>query len=316
MRNPTALILGALLCAAAQDPATRSLGSLDASGAFFEPGFAAQPDAVLADLDGGAVAAATYLRYLAARLGTEHLEDLAFELALARECEARGLARNAPLLARSAAARRFAESDRRATDDPDGTLQRRFANDALAQLRAEALVQADRVIPLPTVRTLFESRFGIDGKQVRWRHVLVSFTATEQRLQAAGVVADRAAVEAAARERAQLLHGRHLAGASFAELQRESDEQSRAALLSGHDARRYGADCAAALDELQPGQVSKPLASRYGLHLIELVERKVTAFADVEQALRRELGAGPASPAETLALRRALLAKYHFKPRP
>jgi hypothetical protein len=49
--------------------------------------------------------------------------------------------------------------------------------------------------------------------------------------------------------------------------------------------------------------------------LIELVERKVTAFAEVEPALRRELGAGPASPAEELALRRTLLAKYHFKPR-
>ncbi|MEM7199039.1 MAG: hypothetical protein AAF628_02170 [Planctomycetota bacterium] len=158
-----ACLLGGLVLGGPQDgvPPTR----LDATGAFFYPGLAAAPTAPRAALRGGAIEAGTYLRYLAARVGDRYLEDLAFDLALTRECAARGLARTAPVLARSAAAQRLAASGRSAADDPNGALRRKFATEALRDLRVDALVRADRPVTDAEVRALFARRFGPDGRK-------------------------------------------------------------------------------------------------------------------------------------------------------
>ena len=99
---------------------SRRVGRLDASQAFYYPPFAAGADHVLVRTKDGLIDSATYLRYLAARLGTRYLEDLAFDFVLAKECKARGLAKSAPLLARSTAARRLHESGRKQIDDQMG----------------------------------------------------------------------------------------------------------------------------------------------------------------------------------------------------
>ena len=64
------------------------------------------------------------------------------------------------------------------------------------------------------------------------------------------------------------------------------------------------------------GAVSAPVESGIGYHLVHLVDRRTTKFADVAAALKQELGRGAARPSEVLALRRALLAKYRFQQPP
>ena len=66
---------------------------------------------------------------------------------------------------------------------------------------------------------------------------------------------------------------------------------------------------------LEPGEVSAPVESTIGLHLIELGSRTVTPLATVEAELRKELARGPAKPAEVRALRAELLERSGFRRR-
>ena len=74
-------------------------GRLDKTQAFYYPSFAASKDAVLGKTATGSISSETYLRYLAGRLGTRYLQDLAFDLALTQECKATGVAGRNPKLA-------------------------------------------------------------------------------------------------------------------------------------------------------------------------------------------------------------------------
>lgn len=287
-----------------QDPRPRSDAQLDPSTAFFT----APAERTLADLAGGPIDAATYARYLAMRVGTRHLEDLAFDLALARECAARGLASSAPVLARANAAQRLREGGR----EPDADLHARYLTEALRDLRIAALVHADRRIDDGAVRALFASRYGEGGVRLRIRHVLVAFEATRARLAAAGLPADREAVGAAARERADALRERSRSGTPFRDLLAESDERPPREVRDG---KRYGEAFAGAARALEAGAVSAPVESELGWHLLELADRTVTRYEDVAEALRTELAAGRPSLSEERALRAALLAKYEYRPR-
>jgi hypothetical protein len=323
------LLFGVLLhgCVEQQPETFRRAGRLDASRAFYYPGFGTRPETVLATLREGDVDAATYMRYLAGRLGTRYLEDLAFDMVLERECRARGLVKNAPLLARSAAARRFHESGRRAKSDPDGSQQRKFINEALRKMRVDALVAANKRRNKGALRALFDRRFGVGGERVRVRHVLISYRATGRRLHTAGEIAEAAAVEHAARIHATELRERLRRGDKFDALLGSSDDRTtktmlrdpkqapEAGSLPSYNYVRYGESFARAVRVLKVGEVSLPVASSVGYHLVQLLDRKITKLEDVEEQLRQELGRGSAKPAEVSALRRALFEKHGFAPR-
>jgi PPIC-type PPIASE domain len=303
---------------------TRRAGRMDASRAFYYPDFATRPDTVLATHRDGVLDAGTYTRYLAGRFGTRYLEDLAFDILLERECRTRGLAKNALLLARSAASRRFHESGRHAQSDPDGSLQRKFINEALRKMRVDAVAGAARRGDPAAVRALFERHFGIDGARVRVRHVLVSFRATARRLEASGMSAEPDEVRAAAKARATSLRRRIDDGEAFVALLGASDDRTtkrmlrdaeqapHAGFLPNYNYQRYGDEFAGAAQRQKVGGVSAPVASSVGYHLVEVLARQVTKLADVEQRLRERLGRGSAKPVEVAALRRRLFAKYGF----
>ena len=71
----------------------------------------------------------------------------------------------------------------------------------------------------------------------------------------------------------------------------------------------------AGLEQLKVGEVSLPVASSVGYHLVQLLDRKITKLEDVEEQLRQELARGSAKPAAVSALRRALFEKHGFAPR-
>ncbi|MHC4079321.1 MAG: peptidylprolyl isomerase, partial [Planctomycetota bacterium] len=92
--------------------------------------------------------------------------------------------------------------------------------------------------------------------------------------------------------------------------------KAQAGFLAGYNYRRYGQGFADTVRSMEVGEVSAPVESTIGLHLVQLVDRKTTKLEDVEAALREELGRGRARPSEARALRRALLAKYRFRSNP
>ena len=322
--RPHVYCLGLLLVLGPPQGQSRG-GRLDSSKAFYYPEWGKQPTVALGKMNSGPIDSATYLRYLAGRLGTRYLEDLAFEMALEQECAALGLARSAPLLARSMAARRFHESGRRRVDDADGSLQRKFANESLQRLRVDALAGAKRAGDPRALQRLFDRRYGVGGHRVRVRQVLVSFAATRQRLKAARQPVGEAAVHAAAGARAQALYQRAKTDGITAvipdtdervarRMLRDPKRGAAAGVLDGYNYVRYGEAFAERVRALEVSGLSSPVRSETGFHIVELMSRKVTPLSDVEAALRAELRRGPAKPADVQVLRKELLTKYGFTP--
>lgn len=303
---------------------TSRSGRLDKSQAFYYPQFAAEAETVLGKTTTGPISSGTYVRYLAGRLGTRYLEDLAFDIALARECQARGVARSAPILARSLGARRFHESGRHRAADPDGTLQRKFANESLQRLRVDALVSLKRADDDAALSSLFNRRYGVGGKRVQVRQVLVSFDATRKRLQSARKPTGDVEVTVAARARAESLY-RRVKTDGFVAVLAETDERvarrmlrdparrSLAGVLEGYNYVRYGDSFAVAVRALEVAGVAGPVRTGTGFHIIQLVSRKTTSLVNVEAELRQALRRGPAKPADIQALRKELLKKYEFE---
>ena len=303
------------------------IGRLDPSGAFFSAPFTEKPAGVIIKSTAGSIDSSTYLRYLAARLGTRYLDDLAYDFLLGHECRTRGLARGASRLARGLAAQRFMGSGRKADADRTAEMRRKFAIESLRKMRIDALVRADRKVTDGELRELFHRRYGVNGERVSMRHVLVSFAATRRRLEAAGAGAGDQAVEAAAMKRAEQLLARLKTGTRFEGLLPGSDDRTtrsqladpsqaaEAGLLTGYVHPRYGKGIGDAARDLDVGQVSPLVRGRLGVHLVRLQSRKMTKLKAVAEALRRELRAERVSTSEALTLKRKLFEKYEYQSR-
>ena len=297
------------LAACAAAPLAAQRVRLDPTRAFYS---ARQEDGpageAVVTFDAGVITESALARFGGSRRSPRILENLAFAMALAAECEAQGLARSAPTLARSEAAR---ESVGRAADDPAARARR--ATEALRDLRIAALVGAERAADERALQELFEHRYGVGGVRVRVRHVL-----STERMSRPQTAAARAAD----------LRARLQQGAGFSDLLaashdrvtrrllRDPDRRDQAGVLPNYNYHRYGDAFAAAVRALEVGAVSAPVPSPVGVHLIELLERTETSLAEVAPALRRELASGKARSSEVLRLRQRLLEKYRFVPPP
>ena len=93
--------------------------------------------------------------------------------------------------------------------------------------------------------------------------------------------------ETAAAQRLADYRQRILAGtANFAELAREVSQDGSAKQggdLGWATPGRYVPEFEAALAQLQPGEISEPLVSRFGVHLIQLLERRQVQLSQREQ---------------------------------
>lgn len=314
-----------LVAASADQERSAGLGKLDRSGAFFHPSYASAPDGPLVETAGEPIDAATYLRYLSARFGKRFAADMTFDVLLARECKARGLVRTAPLMARSAASARTHATGRDADSARGDDLRRKFAIEELRRLRVNALVGLRRASDPARIEELFNRRYGVGGHKVVIRQILVSFAATEAREAAAGRSTDPAALEAAAKRRADDLRRRARAGDAFTDLLSASDDRTtrrmlrdsrraeRAGIVEGYNYRRYGEAFAEAVRSLEVGAVSRPVKTDIGYHIIELVDRKITKVEDVIGKIQSELRAKAASQSETMALRGHLFEKHRVR---
>jgi hypothetical protein len=302
----------------------RGIGPVDPSGAFFVPDFALHPGRIVIATGAGELDGATYLRYLGALLGPRYLEDLAFDHVLTLSCREAGLVPSAPTMARSLATQRFVDGGRRVADDPDGSVRRKFATQALRRLRVDALVGLERAADMGELRSRFDHRFGTGGVRVRIRQIVVSFVATGRRLG----VDDQDAIRKAAEARARSLRERLRTGEPFEDLLRESDDRvtrqllrdpstaAGAGVVDGYNWDRYGNAYAGAVRALAKEGVTEPVPSTVGYHLVQLLDRKTTEFASVQALLAAELRTIPATATEERSLREALFEKYGVRIKP
>ncbi len=302
MRCAASALLAAALCA----PLIAQRVRLDASGAFFSAAeTAAATSPTLARVGGREVTAELLARFGGGRTSPRVLENLAFAMALAAECEERGLARSAPTLARSEAAR---EAVGATADDP--TARARRATEALRDLRIAALVGAARAADSAALQELFEHRYGVGGVRVRLRHVLCTDRMSRPQTAAARAAALRARLEQGAAFE-ELLASSH--DRQTRRLLRDPTRRGEAGELPNYNYYRYGPAFAEAVRGLAVGEVSEPVASPVGVHLIQVVARKETKLEEVAPALRQQLASGKARSSEVLRLRERLLTKHGFR---
>ncbi len=129
-------------------------------------------------------------------------------------------------------------------------------------------------------------------EQVRARHILLQ--APEQA--APGSEDEKAA--AAARAKIEALHKRLVDGADFATLARENSEDSVSA-ANGGELGWFGRgqmvpEFDKAAFELKPGEISAPIKTSYGYHILQVEEHKaagIRPLEEVRESIRLQLGA-------------------------
>ncbi len=266
-----------------------------------------------------------YEDWLFSRQGTTDLEAFLFEAAVARASSEAGLEEE---IRREARKRCEIEMRSRGTDpDPrlDRDLRNRFLGIFRHELRVAALVRRNRKPDEAALRPLFEEKYGVDGVKVEVDHALFSFLVTRRMLlerNPKGGEPSPELLERKTRERLQSLLDR---GADFDRVLAASDEpgvaealrdpktRGKAGRIEGYNYQRYGTAFAAAVRRLRAGEVSGPVRSSHGWHLIRLVSRKRTRFEDVREELVKAYLEAPPDRAERLALREALFRRYEVR---
>jgi parvulin-like peptidyl-prolyl isomerase len=296
-------------------------------------------DAVLAEGSGVRITEREYKDYLYQVFARARLEEMVLDRLLEKEAAALGLAVDQARIeadAKAALAHVLAEEYR----GDEAAMRRGFAaqgyrpEDRLAAERfarrrswlSQEILRKTRTVSDERLHARFDELYGVDGQKVEVRHLFVSFgTVREGLLKAGRRLEDipAAEVEKAALARIEPLQEQLRQGRDFAELVREhSDEaearalaadartRDRAGRIEGYNYQHFGSELAVAVRALQPGQVSAPVKSLSGWHLIKLDSRVVTKLADVAEQVKAAVLADPPSLAEGYGLRARLLAKY------
>lgn len=171
----------------------------------------------------------------------------------------------------------------------DRLVEQQVEGQMILRLRDE-VIDADTTVTDDELRTLFAEQ--APGAQVRARHILLSYPSQASPEQ-------RAAVQ----DTLRALRARIEAGEDFADLAREYSVD-RGTAERGGDLGFFGrtdmvkpfADAAFALGE---GEMSDPVESPYGVHLIRVEEKRAPSFDDARETFRRQVQAQRLQAAES-----------------
>jgi hypothetical protein len=285
------------------------------------------PSTPVLRMQGGSLSLEGYKDYLLARFGRSFAEDYAFDACLERATREKGLAPDAPRLAGEHADDTLREYGGQLPAWQLEDRRVRILAEELRRLRAEALVRAEREPSKEDLRALFDETYGVDGQRVKIRHILVSWNGSEQRLR--GPDRDKRPNRQQIREhalaRARELRKKLDEGRSFYSLLKESDDpitrslvnnplrRQYAGLIEDYNYQRYGQEFADAVRALKKGEISAPVLSSHGLHLILLVDREVTRYEDVAEEIERRFQQRPLLFSEVEALRKKLFERYQIQ---
>ncbi len=161
------------------------------------------------------------------------------------------------------------------TLDVDDLIRQRIDQDMIRALR-EGAIQVDTVLDDEQLRYLFEQ--DQPGVSIHARHILLPFDQTN------------AESRAAALEVANQLRQRLIAGGDFAELAAEYSQDPGTSAQGGDlgtfTRERMVAPFSDAAFALAPGEISEPVETMFGFHLIRVDSREVPDFDDVKDGYR------------------------------
>jgi hypothetical protein len=276
---------------------------------------------------------ADYQDFLWQRFGRRGLAEYADLLRLRDACEQLDLpfdeaAQDREVELRVATLRRdldqtaFAAELARSLEDPD-SLRATLRLEVERLQRVDALVLATRVATDRVLHALFEQRHGTDGVRTEVAHVLVM----PQFLRAERIRAGTPAAEIDAeelREEARRLAEACLAaldaGRPFTEVVAESSHdrvtREQGGRLPAWRPGLYGSGFGTAVESLEPGEYSRVVESGAGFHVVTVLSRERTAFADVRAALAAQYMASEPSWQEREEMLAALRAKTPLRVAP
>ncbi|WP_230470318.1 peptidylprolyl isomerase [Lujinxingia vulgaris] len=162
---------------------------------------------------------------------------------------------------------------------------REVVRDNLLRMRMVSLSGRSATVADSEIDSIYRRRHGSSGTEryIRVRHILVE------------VDGEGEAAEAAARQRASELRAMVEEGADFAEVAREHSEgpgQDQGGMLGEFRRGQLESTFEQAAFAMEPGQLSEPVRTPFGYHIIEVVEseeRVAQAAAEQRARIRAEL---------------------------
>ena len=284
------------------------------------------PAGVVAQLNGDDIAMQTYLDYLYQRFGKRGVREMIGDILVEQEAVRYGIQVDEAEVVKLADER---EAGMRRGMDEKGFLANleqngqdygMFRNSVEAEIRNElrlsALVMKTRVATDDKISQLFDRKYGLGGVRMRVRHVVAMPNILRAEAVRAGTEPnsiDMEVLRSTARARAEQARERLAGGEDFsavaAELSHDRVTKDRGGEISNYNGRLYGPNFRAALDSMQPGQISPVVESGAGFHVLELLERTETKLVDVREELIDEILAAQPNFQEMASLRNSLIDK-------
>ena len=163
-------------------------------------------------------------------------------------------------------------------------LVRRSAEVAKVQV---AIAEAD--ISEDAIQSFYEANAQELFNQTCVSHILFSATGPDGRPdQAATVAAGTQLLAEASRTKGELDRGGDFAALAAAR-SKDAGNKDRGGDLECGPPGRFVPEFEAAMDVLQPGQISQPVQTQFGFHLIKVTERKVQPLDEVREDVRQRL---------------------------
>ena len=264
------------------------------------------PPGIVARVGDREVTRQEYLDFLYVRFGKRALNEYLSNILLEQEAARYGIAVDEEEIDRL-----VEEREEAARNNPRGgifeeDLQRNgqslemFRSVIRTEVRRDrlshALVMATRVVTDDKLRQEFEREYGAGGVRLQVRHMVVmpNFLKAERiRAGAKPNEVDMEEVRAEARRLAERGRERVLGGEDFAsvvaEVSHDRVTRDKGGEIANYNGRLYGPAFRAALDTLQPGDVSAVVESGAGFHVIQLVDRTETSLDSVREALTQRM---------------------------
>lgn len=281
---------------------------------------------VVARLDGADITLADYKDFLWRQNGKRAVSQMVDDILLEKACQRFGIPADEAAVGAAVEERlvqaaqgqplELFESDLRTRGFDLSMLRELFRTEALRVQRLDGLVLATRTATDARLETAFEARYGTGGIQVELRHVLfmphvlraerIRGGADPKSLDQDQLKSDAAALAAEARARAAA--GEDF-GALAGAISHDQVSKKDGGRISSYRPGLYGPAFSAAVDALQPGEISPVIESGAGFHVIQLVSRTRTELATVRAGLIEELMAAPPDWQEREDLLTALRGK-------
>ncbi len=171
----------------------------------------------------------------------------------------------------------------------DVLIQQRIDQDMIRALR-EAVIQVDTVLDEDELRYLYAE--DQPGVKLTARHILLTFDQTQP-------VARERAMEVARQLRERIIAGGDFA-ALAAEFSQDPGTANQGGSLGTFTRERMVAAFSDAAFALAPGEVSEPVETMFGIHLIRVDGREVPKFEDVKDGYRNAVKNARIARAESI----------------